>query len=147
MSFKIYLASSWRNPVQEMILKGLRSLGYDVYDFKHPGGSDGFTWNKIEEKWQDWSMEEYRDTLGSEYAQFGFNRDFDAMKAADVCVLLLPCGRSAHLEAGWMKGAGKKVVAYIPTFERIEPELMYAMFDDIALSEIELVKCLKQYEQ
>ena len=146
MSFKIYLASSWRNPVQEMILKGLRSLGYDVYDFKHPDGQDGFAWDKIEGKWQDWSMEEYREALGSEYAQFGFNRDFDAMKAADVCVLLLPCGRSAHLEAGWMKGAGKKVIAFIPSFERIEPELMYGILDGIVLTKMELVKCLKQYE-
>ena len=144
---KIYVASSWRNPLYEGIVEGLRSLGYEVYDFKHPDGDEGFHWSRVEDSWQDWTMKEYRDALGSEYAQFGFYRDFDAMKAADVCVLLLPCGRSAHLEAGWMKGAGKKVVAYIPTFERIEPELMYAMLDDIALSEIELVKYLKQYEQ
>ncbi len=144
---KIYLASSWRNPLQEGIVEGLRSLGYEVYDFKHPDGDEGFQWSRVEDSWQDWTMKEYRDALRSDYAHFGFNRDFDAMKAADVCVLLLSCGRSAHLEAGWMKGAGKKVVAYIPSFERIEPELMYAMLDDIALSEIELVKILRQYEQ
>ena len=144
---KIYLASSWRNPLQEGIVEGLRSLGYEVYDFKHPYGDDGFLWSRVEDSWQDWTMKEYRDALRSDYAQFGFNRDFDAMKAADVCVLLLPCGRCAHLEAGWMKGAGKKVVAHIPSFERTEPELMYAMLDAIALSEIELVKILRQYEQ
>ena len=83
-------------------------------------------------------MEEYRAALDDDYAKIGFNRDFDAMKAADVCVLLLPCGRSAHLEAGWMKGAGKKVIAFIHPGERIEPELMYGMLDGIALSFREL---------
>lgn len=105
---KIYVASSWRNPLQEGIVEGLRSLGYEVYDFKHPDGDEGFQWSRVEDSWQDWTMKEYRDALRSDYAHFGFNRDFDAMKAADVCVLLLPCGRSAHLEAGWMKGGRQK---------------------------------------
>ena len=38
-----------------------------------------------------------------------------------------PCGRSAHTEAGWMKGAGKRVVVYIPEVQ--EAELMYKLFD------------------
>lgn len=65
------------------------------------------------------------------------------MKAADICVLLLPCGRSAHLEAGWMKGAGKKVFAFIYSGDRIEPELMYGLIDGIALSIQELAEMLK----
>ena len=40
---------------------------------------------------------------------------------------MLPCGRSAHTEAGWMAGAGKKVIASIP--EKENPELMYKIFD------------------
>lgn len=48
---------------------------------------------------------------------------------ADACVLVLPCGRSAHTEAGWMAGKGKRVVAYIPKME--EPDLMYILFDKV----------------
>ena len=55
----------------------------------------------------------------------GFKYDFDNMKSAGACVLLLPCGRSAHLEAGWMAGAGKPVYVLVDGAERIEPELMY----------------------
>lgn len=44
-------------------------------------------------------------------------------------MLVLPCGRSAHTEAGWMAGRGKKVVVYIPKME--EPELMYKLFDRV----------------
>ena len=43
-------------------------------------------------------------------AEKQFSADLDALKWADTCVLVLPCGRSAHTEAGWMAGAGKKVV-------------------------------------
>ncbi len=142
MKKKIYLASSWRNKHQEGILKELRLQGYEVYDFKHPQvGDPGFQWSKIDENWQEWTMEQYRkNLLIDDYAQFGFNRDFDAMKNADICVLLLPCGRSAHLEAGWMKGAGKKVIAFIPPDERIEPELMYGLLDGIVLCIQDLIK-------
>lgn len=134
MKRKIYVASSWRNEHQQTLVNELRLLGYDVYDFKHPQGEAGFKWSNIDENWQDWTMEQYREKLKNDYAQFGFNRDFDAMKAADVCVLCLPCGRSAHLEAGWMKGAGKRVIAYIHPGDKIEPELMYSLLDGIALN-------------
>lgn len=54
---------------------------------------------------------------------------FDDLKQADTCVLVLPCGRSAHTEAGWMAGAGKRVIVYIP--EMVKPELMYKLFDEV----------------
>ena len=135
---KVYVASSWRNEHQQEVVNQLRKDGLQVYDFKHPQGEAGFQWSNIDKNWQNWSMEEYRNALSHEYAQFGFNRDFDAMKEADVCVLCLPCGRSAHLEAGWMKGAGKRVIAYIPEGVKIEPELMYGLLDCIATSMSEL---------
>lgn len=69
-----------------------------------------------------------------------FNSDFNAMKWADTCVLVLPCGRSAHTEAGWMKGAGKKVLVYQIWAE--EPELMYKIYDDIITTGKELLASL-----
>ena len=52
----------------------------------------------------------------------------------------LPCGRSAHTEAGWMAGAGKRVIVFIP--EMVEPELMYKLFDKVVDNLDDLVKCL-----
>ena len=63
----------------------------------------------------------------------------EALKAADTCVLVLPCGRSAHAEAGWMAGAGKRVIVYIP--EMVEPELMYKLFDEVVDNLDDLVNC------
>ena len=74
-------------------------------------------------------------------AERQFQADIDALTWADTCVLVLPCGRSAHTEAGWMAGAGKRVIAYIP--EMVEPELMYKLFDGVAGSLDELVEKLQ----
>lgn len=139
---KVYVASSWRNEYQQMIVNALRAAGFEVYDFKTPNGEEGFLWSNISENWQGWTMEQYREALKNDYAQFGFNRDFEAMQIADICILCLPCGRSAHLEAGWMKGEGKKVIAFIPPSEKIEPELMYGLLDGIALNIQEVVNML-----
>ena len=73
-------------------------------------------------------------------AERQFQADIDALTWADTCVLVLPCGRSAHTEAGWMAGAGKRVLAYLP--EMVEPELMYKLFDGVAGSLEELVEKL-----
>ena len=60
---------------------------------------------------------------------------------ADTCLLVLPCGRSAHTEAGWMKGSGKRTLVYIPEMQ--EPELMYKLFDLVSGSMTEILDFLK----
>lgn len=127
---KIYVASSWRNSYQPEVVKLLRVLGHEVYDFKNPApGNTGFQWSEIDPNWVDWNTNEYIQALEHPIAEKGFNLDFDAMKWADTCVMVLPCGRSANTEAGWMKGAGKKVFVYQPYPQ--EPELMYKIYDGI----------------
>ena len=73
-------------------------------------------------------------------AEEGFYLDFSAMEWADACVLVLPAGRSANIEAGWFVGAGKLLIVYIP--EPIEPDLMYKMADKIVTTEKELINAL-----
>lgn len=142
---KIYVASSWRNEHQQSVVNFLRECGHEVYDFKKPlDGKAGFHWSEIDPNWKSWTTQQYREALRHEYAQFGFNQDFDAMEAADACVLVLPCGRSAHLEAGWMKGAGKTVFAYIPDGEAVEPELMYNMLDGVTSDINEIAQLLSK---
>lgn len=122
---KIYVASSWRNASQESVVNCLREVGHSVYDFKHPKpGDNGFSWSEIEERWKDWTPEEFRRALNHPISERGFANDWDAMVWADTCVLVLPCGRSAHIEAGYFVGAGKKLIIFIAPGE---PELMYKM--------------------
>lgn len=122
---KIYVASSWRNKEQPFVVAELRHLGHEVYDFRNPPGAAGFGWSNVDENWKDWTHSEYVEHLDGSIATKGFNNDFNAMQDADVCVLVLPCGASAHTEAGWMSGMGKQVYVFgMPP----EPELMYKLF-------------------
>ena len=127
---KIYVASSWRNPYYEQVVERLREQDNEVYDFRNPPhGGNGFRWTDIDENALDWKFGQYAGGLTHPLAERQFKADLDALEWADACVLVLPCGRSAHTEAGWMAGRGKKVVAYIPKME--EPELMYKLFDAV----------------
>lgn len=72
----------------------------------------------------------------------GFKADLDAMLWADTCVLVLPCGRSAHTEARWFAGKGLKTIVYMP--EKQEPELMYKLFYGVVGSLDDLIESLKR---
>ena len=135
---RIYVASSWRNPYFPEVVTRLREAGHEVYDFRNPPhGGAGFHWTDIDPNAPEWTFAQYAEGLHHPLAERQFQADIDALTWADTCVLVLPCGRSAHTEAGWMAGAGKRVLAYIP--EMVEPELMYKLFDGVAGSLDELV--------
>ena len=138
---KIYVASSWRNKYYPEIVSRLRMEGHDVYDFRNPPhGGAGFHWTDVDENAPNWTFAQYAEGLRHPLAERQFAADLEALKWADVCVLVLPCGRSAHTEAGWLAGAGKKVFAYIP--EMVEPELMYKLFDGVVGTLDDLVRLL-----
>jgi hypothetical protein len=127
---RIYVASSWRNKFYPDVVKRLREEGHEVYDFRNPPhGGHGFRWTEIDANALEWSFNQYSEGLHHPLAERQFAADLEAMEWADTCVLVLPCGRSAHTEAGWFAGAGKRVIAYIP--EMVEPELMYKLFDSV----------------
>jgi len=135
---KIYVASSWRCSLQPKVVRELGAAGHEIYDFRNPREKDhGFSWKQIDPQWEDWSPGVFRRALEHDIAKSGFGSDFDGMTWADACVLVLPCGRSAHLEAGWFVGAGKPL--HILIMEHCEPELMYKMATSICLSVEELL--------
>jgi len=137
---KIYVASSWRNNQQPMVVKVLREAGHEVYDFRRPcPGELGFQWLDVDPKWKSWNPLEFANALNHPIAQKAFTTDMTALMECDVCVLVLPCGRSAHLEAGWAVGNGKHLFILL---DQSEPELMYAMADHLCLSLYDLLQKL-----
>ena len=144
---KIYVASSWRNARQPRVVKEIRELGHEVYDFRNPSDGDcGFHWSHIDPNWESWSPYEYIKALSHPLAQGGFNSDFDAMKWADTFVLVQPCGRSAHLELGWAVGAGKVTIMLLDADNRVEPELMAKMCDYLCEDMVTMRTALKLVE-
>lgn len=123
---KVYIASSWRNKYQPMVVEAIKNIGVDVYDFRHPEDGDiGFHWSEIDKNWQNWTPQEYVKKLKHPIAENGYNKDIYALNQCNVAVLVLPCGRSAHLEFGYNVGMCKKGAILI--LESCEPELMYRM--------------------
>ena len=140
---KIYVASSWRNKYFPAVVEALRAKGHEVYDFRNPPhGGNGFRWTDIDKKALEWSFDEYSEGLHHPKAERQFKADLEALEWADTCVLVLPSGRSAHTEAGWMAGAGRRVFVYIPEMQ--EPELMYKLFDGVAGSMEDLLEAIGQ---
>ena len=135
---RIYVASSWRCADQPFVVEVLRTLGHEVYDFRNPPNKTGFAWSEIDPAWLGWDIDTYRELLDHQRAVEGFASDFDAMQWADTFVLVLPCGRSAHLELGWAVGQGKRT-AILLSQDKFEPELMYRMVDKLATSIGELL--------
>ena len=136
---RIYVSSSWKNNLQQSLVEELRKRGHQVYDFRHSladGKDECNVWTDV---CQRLGLTRHRLSgtvlpgdfermVSDDEAVERFNRHFSAMREADTCILLLPCGRSSHAEAGFMKGEGKQVFV-MDTGSVTVPELMYRMFD------------------
>lgn len=131
----IYVATSWRNPYQELVVNALQGDGHEVYDFKHPTGpqSEGFSWEKVTPPGQVMMADgrihvnDYKQMIEHDLANMGFTYDMDALDECDVCVCVLPCGNSAHLELGWAAGMSKFTA--IISDSLLIPDLMYKVVD------------------
>ena len=133
---RIYVASSWRNVLQPLVVSVLRRDGHEVYDFRNPETAAGaFAWSEVADPhenfdpdiWQRWSNSEAIAALQHPIAKGGFASDWTALTRATLGVLVGPCGRSAHLELGVMVGRG--IPTAILLTEPQEAELMYGMVD------------------
>lgn len=149
MSRKIYVASSWRNEQQADVVAALRAEGHEVYDFKNPEpGNTGFGWRQCSEKPIDeLSLTEFANLIVAHpVAQAGFKLDRDALHWCDTCVMVLPCGRSAHLEAGYAAGQGKETV-FLLSKDKFEPELMYLLGDGVCPTLADVIVHLRHAKQ
>lgn len=105
MQRRIYIASSWRGEKDVLNLATLlRRRNHEVYAFCEDGAghySFGFSTTP-----GAGSMTA-REMLQTDEARQAFAADKAGLDWADTCVLLLPAGRSSHLEAGYAVGQGK----------------------------------------
>ena len=127
---KVYLVGSLRNPKIPSIANKIRELGYEVFDdWISPGP-------ETDDKWQEYEKtrgRSYKEALAGDHARNVFKFDLKHLENADIVIMVIPCGKSGHLELGWAIGQGKK--GYVLFDE--EPErydIMYAFCTDIFFS-------------
>lgn len=136
----IYLIGSLRNPEIPKIGQQLRGAGFEVFDDWFAGGPIA------DDSWQEYEKSRgtsYDTALKSYAARHVFNFDLEHLNRADIGILVLPAGKSGHLELGYMIGKGKK--GYV-LFDK-EPDrwdIMYQFANDIYFSVDSLIKGMKQ---
>lgn len=132
----VYIIGSLRNPNIVQLGNKLRELGYDVFDDWMAAGPEA------DDYWQ-----KYETARGRSYAQalkglsvdHVFQFDKKHLAEADIAILLMPAGKSGHLELGWALGKGK--LGYI-LFDK-EPErwdAMYLFASGVFFSEAKLLE-------
>lgn len=138
---KIYVASSWKNSRHTATVSALRAEGHTVYDYRNPAHGK---WSETRRWWETATYQPVTFPVavgdGPE-RKLAFKTDMDALRAADVVVLVLDSGKSSHLEAGFAAGAGKRLLVIGDA--SCEPELMYGMADLVTTDLGEVVRVLR----
>lgn len=137
----LYVASSWKNSLYDDVRDNLEGEGYGICDWREV---DPFSWSDVDLNWEAWGAAEYANAMSEMKVQRAAAKDLRLMYEAAACVLLLPCGRSAHLEAGWFVGQGKPLFILLEG-ETVVPELMYHLATGIAQNQTELIKMLRAH--
>lgn len=140
---KVYLASSWRMEFfVKLWAKRLRKEGHEVDCFCDDStGRYVFRWLEIEDK----NELDAITFLDDPRARRAFEEDKKHIDSADVVLLILPADKSAHLEAGYAVGAGKKLIIWRHEFPTGELEVMYGVADLVTESVVVVLDYLTFY--
>lgn len=136
----IYLIGSLRNELVPSIGNLLRSRGFDVFDDWYAASEDADDWLRDYYKDRGFS---YKETLNSYAAKHIFEFDKHHLDRADIGLLVMPAGKSGHLELGYMAGQGKPTFVYFPQVpERVD--IMYQFCTDVFFSLDDMEATLEQ---
>lgn len=136
----MYLFGSLANQTIPDITNLLQSEGFKVFSEWHAAGPDA------DSHWKAYFKAlglNYKESLNTDFVNTAFNFDLEHMKQADIGVLVMPAGRSGHLELGWMLGQGKRGYILFPDGEPERPDLMSKLATDVFFSVEELIDELK----
>lgn len=139
----IYLIGSLKNPSIRALAARLRREGFEVFDDWHAAGEDA------DDIWQEYERQRgrsYKEALASPHAEAVFQMDTTYLDHADAVVLVLPAGKSAHLELGWALGQGKAGFILLDG-EPARFDVMYKFADAVCNDVDELIKELQPYKE
>ncbi len=135
----VYVMGSMRNVKVPQIAILLRDHGWDAFDDWYSPGPE------TDEKWQEYEKlrgRSYHEALYGYHAKDVFEFDKQHLDRCDIGVLVLPAGKSAHIELGYLVGCGKRAYILLDG----EPErydLMYQFATAVFTSVDEMLKVLK----
>ena len=126
---KVYLASSWKNEkAVSYIAELLRKEGHEVDAFTDT--STGRYVFHISEIGNPKNLHP-EDFMKDSRTKKAFLEDKKWLDWCDCCLLILPCGKSAHLEGGYAKGKGKKLIIFaMRGYVKGDFDVMYKFADE-----------------
>lgn len=139
----LYTASSWKNvDIVRSVANCLKDAGHEVDDFTD-NSKGRFVFSYLD-------LPGYQDMDGIEFlkvkqAQKAFAEDKKWIDWSDAVLLVLPAGRSAHLEAGYAVGRGKKLIVY-GDFPTGEFDVMYGFANLLTREFDDVLRLLKKGE-
>lgn len=104
MRQSLYLIGSLRNPEVTKVARILRAQNWDVFDDWMAAGPEA------DDYWMRYEQERGHgicEALQGRSARHVFNYDRSHLDRCHVGVLVLPAGKSGHLELGYLIGQGK----------------------------------------
>ena len=154
---KLYIASSWRLEKGLLQLaKSLRSHHHEVDCFCDPSsGRYVFHWSEFsgpgvtkEEAERLRFKYDAKSFIDDHRVQRAFDEDKAWLDWAEGVVLVVPSGRSAHLEAGYAVGQGKPIWVW-GLFPKGEFDVMYRFADGLFRAEDlpEMLKAIAALER
>lgn len=130
MQYDFFVSSRYRNKQEVLqLVHKLQAKGKRVYSFIESDASlkyVGTVEDEAEEQMKKYeALENWREDPG---IQEIFESDMNALRNSNALILLLPAGKSSHMEAGAAYGMGKKCILI---GEQKETESLYLLFTEV----------------
>jgi hypothetical protein len=121
---KLYIIGSLRNPLIPLTSHCLRSQlpGVEIFDDWYAAGPEADDYWMTYEKARGRT---YAEALAGYAARNVYAFDKSHLLSADGALLILPAGKSGHLELGFMAGLGKWTGILLPQEEPERWDVMY----------------------
>src|SRR6266404_3611145 len=123
--YDFFVSGRWRNRDNVLKLTGdIRKKGFSVYCFLEAQHSIHRITNNPEEDMKQFEKLDWRKDI---YIKQVFETDMEGERSSGTFVMLLPAGKSCHIEAGAAYGMGIKCILI---GEQKEAESLYLIFDE-----------------
>jgi hypothetical protein len=140
MKYQYFIATRWRNrDVALPLIRMLRAKDKTVYTcFESPQSTERIKENpevamQKFEATNNWGQDEEINAI--------FQTDMQGLRESEALIMLLPAGKSSHIEAGAAYGMGKKCILI---GEQKEAESLYLIFSEFYDSIDDFIKSIRK---
>lgn len=113
-----------KEQVEELVIK-IKQKGYSCYNFCDTPANPKCPENNGELQMEE--FEKTKDFFKDKYFEYIFKKDLTGLKNANKVIVLMPAGKSVHIETGIAYGLGKDLILI---GEPEKPESLYLIFKE-----------------